>query len=117
MRAAKLKEATIAAKPIESPGPQVSTALYKNNSQNQSQGYSQNYLDRNRSRSPRNNYLQGNYSRNNQYRNDIDHQNISKIDRVEIEHRNDITIAIKPQNAINAICRVGTEIVKMKIDQ
>ena len=47
----------------------------------------------------------------------IDHQVISRIDRTGTEHLNDISIAIKPQNAIHVICVAGTATITVIIDQ
>ena len=47
----------------------------------------------------------------------IDHLAISRINREEIEHQNDISIVTKPRNAINAICAVGTATTTVITDQ
>ena len=46
----------------------------------------------------------------------IDPLDISKIDREEIELRNDTSIATKPQNAINVICVAGTATITLITD-
>ena len=46
-----------------------------------------------------------------------DHLVISRVNQEEIEHQNDTSIAIKPQNAINAICVAGTATITLTTDR